>query len=81
MAVESKTNETSAEKNVKSETINAADFSKINGDGELIFTETRLIIHLNLIHTRKRKENKWLSTFCTTSVCIAYRSSIALFAN
>lgn len=34
MAVESKTNETSAEKNVKSETINAADFSKINGDGE-----------------------------------------------
>lgn len=36
MAVESKSNETSAEKNVKSEAINGAEFSKTNGDGETV---------------------------------------------
>ena len=52
MAVESKTNETSAEKNVKSEAINGAEFSKTNGDGEIFFTVTRIIILSNLL---KRK--------------------------
>ena len=34
MAVESKKNETSAEKNVKSEASNGEEFVKINGEGE-----------------------------------------------
>ena len=52
MAVESNSNETSSEKNVTSEAINATEFFKTNGEGEIIFSGTRIPVQFHLLSHR-----------------------------